>query len=64
MQSQDALLSVLRAFGNDFWMGGRLMVSRAGTVFDADGNLVDDKIREQLQAFVRGLVEFVRKRQS
>jgi chromate reductase, NAD(P)H dehydrogenase (quinone) len=64
VQSQDALLSVLRAFGNDFWMGGRLMVSRAGTVFDADGNLVDDKIREQLQAFVRGLVEFVRKRQS
>ena len=62
VQSQDALLSVLRAFGNDFWMGGRLMVSRAGTVFDADGQLVDDKLREQLQAFVSGFVEFVRKR--
>ncbi|HEY8879036.1 MAG TPA: NADPH-dependent FMN reductase [Roseateles sp.] len=62
VQSQDALLSVLRAFGNDFWMGGRLMVSRAGTVFDAEGLLVDDKVREQLQAFVRGFVEFARGR--
>ena len=39
MQSQDALLSVFRTFGSDFWMGGRLMVSKAGTVFDAEGRL-------------------------
>lgn len=64
VQSQDALLSVLRTFGSDFWMAGRLMVSRAGTVFDADGNLVDDKVREQLQTFVHGFVDFVRKRTS
>ena len=62
VQSQDALLSVLRAFGNDFWMSGRLMVSHAGTVFDADGHLVDDKVREQLQAFVAGFAAFVRGR--
>jgi chromate reductase len=62
VQSQDALLSVLRSFGNDFWMGGRLMVSRAGTVFDADGQLVDDKVRAQLQQFVAGFAEFVQKR--
>jgi chromate reductase len=62
VQSQDALLSVLRAFGNDFWMGGRLMVSRAGTVFDADGTLVDDKVRAQLQQFVQGFVAFVQAR--
>lgn len=59
VQSQDALLSVLRAFGCDFWMAGRLMVSRAGTVFDADGHLVDDKVREQLAQFVQGFVSFV-----
>jgi len=62
VQSQDALLSVLRAFGNDFWMGGRLMVSKAGAVFDADGKLVDDKVRAQLQQFVQGFVAFVQGR--
>ncbi len=62
VQSQDALLSVLRTLGSDFWMAGRLMVSRAGTVFDAEGRLVDDKAREQLQHFVQGFVDFVRKR--
>ncbi len=62
VQSQDALLSVLRSFGNDFWMAGRLMVSKAGTVFDADGQLVDDKAREQLQQFVAGFVGFVKAR--
>jgi len=64
VQSQDALLSVLRTFGSDFWMAGRLMVSHAGKVFDADGQLVDDKVREQLQAFVHGFVGFVAKRSS
>ncbi|MFG6442377.1 NADPH-dependent FMN reductase [Roseateles sp. LKC17W] len=64
VQAQDALLSVLRAFGNDFWMGGRLMVSKAGTVFDADGQLVDDKVRAQLQQFVAGFVGFVHKRST
>jgi hypothetical protein len=55
---------VLRAFGNDFWMGGRLMVSKAGTVFDADGQLVDDKVRAQLQQFLAGFVGFVRQRSA
>lgn len=64
VQSQDALLSVLRAFGCDFWMAGRLMVSRAGTVFDADGHLVDDKVRKQLAQFVQGFVSFVGGRAS
>ncbi|MFG6469260.1 NADPH-dependent FMN reductase [Roseateles sp. BYS87W] len=64
VQAQDALLSVLRAFGNDFWMGGRLMVSRANTVFDADGQLIDDKVRAQLQQFVEGFVGFVQKRSA
>jgi len=62
VQSQDALLSVLRTFGSDFWMAGRLMVSRAGSVFDAEGHLIDDKTREQLQHFVLGFVDFVKKR--
>jgi chromate reductase len=64
VQSQDALLSVFRTLGCDFWMGGRLMVSHASKVFDADGNLADDKVREQLQAFVNGFAAFVQKRSA
>jgi NAD(P)H-dependent FMN reductase len=62
VQSQDALLSVLRTFGSDFWMAGRLMVSHAGQVFDADGALIDEKVRGQLQAFVTGFADFVKRR--
>ncbi|WP_422018214.1 NADPH-dependent FMN reductase [Roseateles sp.] len=62
VQSQDALLSVLRTFGSDFWMAGRLMVSHAGQVFDADGQLIDEKVRDQLRVFVNGFADFVKKR--
>jgi chromate reductase len=58
--AQEAWLPVLRTLGTSPWFGGRLMVSRAGSVFDAEGNLVDDKIREQLQQFLQGFVAFVR----
>lgn len=64
VQAQEALLPVLHAFGSDFWMAGRLLVSRAGTVFDADGRLVDDKVREQLQQFLAGFAAFVRRRST
>ena len=62
VRSQRALLPVLHAFGCDYWMAGELLVSRAGPVFDADGHLVDDKVRGQLRQFVQGFAEFVRKR--
>jgi len=64
VRSQRALLAVLHAFGSDFWMAGELLVSKAGAVFDADGHLVDEKVRGQLQTFVHGFVDFVRKRTS
>ncbi len=64
VQSQDALLSVFRTLGSDFWMAGRLMVSKAGSVFDAEGRLTDDKVRGQLQQFVHGFADFVRARAS
>lgn len=62
VQAQDAMLSVFRTFGCDFWMGGRLMVSRAGSVFDADGRLVDDKLAEQLRGFIAGFAAHVARR--
>jgi chromate reductase len=58
--SQAAWLPVLRTLGTVFWSEGRLLVSRAGTVFDRTGALTDPKIKEQLAAFLRGFVAFVR----
>ena len=56
--AQEAWLPVLRTLGTRAWFGGRLMVSRAGGVFDADGALVDDRVREQLRGFVAGFAAF------
>jgi NAD(P)H-dependent FMN reductase len=58
--SQNAWLPVLRTLGTRPWNGGRLLVSRAGAVFDETGAIIDDKVREQLQQFIRGFVEFAR----
>jgi chromate reductase, NAD(P)H dehydrogenase (quinone) len=58
--SQVAWLPVLRTLGTKPWFGGRLLVSRAQTVFDANGNIVDESLRKQLEQFVRGFIEFVR----
>jgi chromate reductase len=52
--AQDAWLSVLRTLGARFWSGGRLMVSRAGQAFDAEGRLVDERARAQLAQFLAG----------
>ncbi|TXI15878.1 MAG: NAD(P)H-dependent oxidoreductase [Roseateles sp.] len=61
VQAQDAMLSVLRAFGCDCWFGGRLMVSHAPAAFDADGRLVDDKLAAQLGGFVAGFAAHVQR---
>jgi chromate reductase len=57
--SQNAWLPVLRTLGTKPWFGGRLLVSRAQTVFDEQGTLTDDAIRKQLEQFLRGFVEFI-----
>jgi len=56
--SQNAWLPVLRTLGTRQWSGGRLLVSRAGQVFDAEGNLVDQNVRSQLTTFVAGFAQF------
>ena len=50
--SQAAWLPVLRTLGVQLWTGGRLMVSRAGTVFDESGTLKDATIEEALKQFL------------
>lgn len=58
--SQNHWLPVLKTLGTTLWSGQWLMVSRAGAVFDADGNLADDKVRGQIAGFVQGFAEFAR----
>lgn len=56
--SQTAWLPVLKTLGTQPWFGRRLQVSRAGEVFK-DGELVDERVREQLRKFLHGFVSFV-----
>lgn len=58
--SQNAWLPVLRTLGTQPWFGARLMVARAGSVFNEQGDLVDEKIKAQLQQFLAGFVDFVK----
>jgi len=57
--AQDAWLSVLRTLGTRPWFEGRLMVSRAGKAFDAEGHLTDGDVRARLQKFLDGFAAFV-----
>jgi NAD(P)H-dependent FMN reductase len=57
--SQNAWLPVIRKLGALQWHGATLMVSHARTVFDADGRLVDDKVREGLRQYLAGFAAFV-----
>lgn len=57
--SQAAWLPVLRTLGVRPWFGGRLLVSHAGSVFNDAGDLVDQKVKAQLQQFMHDFVNFV-----
>lgn len=57
--SQNAWLPILRTLQTRPWFGGRMMVSRAGSVFDANGTLTDEPIKKQLQQFMQGFVQFI-----
>jgi chromate reductase len=52
-------LPVLRTLRTRPWFGGRLMVSRAGTVFNETGELTDERVRTQLREFVNGFAQFI-----
>jgi NAD(P)H-dependent FMN reductase len=58
--SQNAWLAVLKTLGTRPWNGGRELVPRARTAFDAQGALVDESAKERLRKFVEGFAEFVR----
>ncbi|MBN9159331.1 MAG: NADPH-dependent FMN reductase [Myxococcales bacterium 68-20] len=58
--SQTAWLPVLRTLGVHAWFGKQLYVAHAGQVFDAEGKLVDEKVRKHLGDLVAGFAAFVR----
>jgi chromate reductase len=60
--SQNAWLPVLRTLGTRPYFGGRLMLSRAGAAFDADGRLVDEAARRNLAGFLAGFAAFAKGR--
>jgi chromate reductase, NAD(P)H dehydrogenase (quinone) len=62
--AQNGWLPVLRTLGVRHWTGGRLLVSRAGSVFGEDGKLTDEAVGKQLVKFVTGFAEFAAERPS
>ncbi len=56
--AQDSWLSVLRTLGTRPWWSGRLMVARAGNVFDEEGRMTDEHMRERLEKFLDGFAAF------
>jgi NAD(P)H-dependent FMN reductase len=58
IQSQSAWLPVFRTLRARIWTSGRLIVPGAKKVFDEQGNLADDRIRERLDEFVSGFIAF------
>lgn len=52
--AQDHWLPVLRTLRTRPWLDGRLMVSKAATLFNDDGDLVDEATRTRLSDFIDG----------
>ena len=52
--AQNDWLPVLRTLKAELWAEGRMLVSRASTLFDAEGNLTDDRTKAALKDLVAG----------
>lgn len=61
---QNAWLPVFKTLGAEVWSGGRLLVSRAGSLVDANGEISDAATGENVRKFVEGFVTFVRRARS
>lgn len=59
IMAQDAWLSVLRTLGTAPWFSGRLLVSKAGDLFDDEGKLVDEVSKKRLADFLAGFVDWI-----
>lgn len=57
--SQSSWLPVLRTLGTRAWFGQQLYVAGAGKAFNAEGQLVDEKVRQLLTQLMKDFVTFV-----
>jgi chromate reductase, NAD(P)H dehydrogenase (quinone) len=51
----------LRTLETRPWFGGRLLVSKAGSLFDAEGKLTDESVSKKLRQFLTSFVEYVQR---
>ena len=58
--AQNAWLPVLRTLGARAWFGPKILVSRAGNMFNEAGELTDETVRTQLRKYLAGFVDFSR----
>lgn len=58
--AQDSWLPVLRTLGTQPWFGGRLTVPHAGSIFSEQGDIVDEKVKAQLQQYLLNFADFVK----
>ena len=56
--AQSAWLPVLRTLGTRQWAGGRLMVSKAHQLVDANGEIHDEATLKLLRDFLQGFAQF------
>ena len=56
--AQAAWLPVVRTLGMLPWFEARLMISGAGKIFDASGEIADDKTRDRVRIFAEGFARF------
>jgi chromate reductase, NAD(P)H dehydrogenase (quinone) len=57
--SQMSWLPVIRTLGMRPWFDSRLQIPAAGKVFDREGRIVDDAMRDRVRTFVEGFAAFV-----
>jgi chromate reductase, NAD(P)H dehydrogenase (quinone) len=62
--AQNAWLPVFKTLGADLWSGSRLLVSRAGSVFDAQGEITDAAVRDSVRKFLAGFVAYAGSRRG
>ncbi|MGY1488904.1 NADPH-dependent FMN reductase [Methylobacillus pratensis] len=62
--AQNAWLTVLRQLGVQYWNGGKLLLSRAHEAFDDQGNLTDQRHKDELGKFVQGFAQFAARAKS
>lgn len=59
LSGQTAWLPVFRTLSLEPWFGSLLYVGGAGSLFDSEGNLTDEDIRDRVAKYIAGFAEFV-----